>query len=237
VAKKAARASPPARRAAPNVEAPRPKRVEEGRRLTLKQEAFVRAYLETGNASEAYRKAYNVGGMSAANITTEAARLLQNPTIAPMVEAGREQLAAHHGVTAEMVIRELKRIATADIRKIVEWTGKEVREESKSGKITVRAANDVILKASSEIDDDTAAAISEIVLTKDGLRVKLWPKDAALTTLARHLGLMDDTREPGNITVQIVNFSTMPQPAPELARKEAPTLERMRTQQRGRGNG
>jgi hypothetical protein len=67
--------------------------------------------------------------------------------------------------------------------------------------------------------------------------VKLWPKDAALSTLSRILGLTDATGETGNITVQIVNFSTTPQPAPTLERKEAPTLERMRALQRGRGNG
>jgi phage terminase small subunit len=217
--------------------APPAKRAGKGRQLTPKQQMFVDTYLQTGNASEAYRRAYDATNMTSGTLRKEAGRLMEHPLVASMVAEHREQLVAQHGVTAEMVIRELKRIATADIRKVVEWSGKEVREEQKNGKIVVRAANDVLLKASDEIDDDTAAAISEITLTKDGLRVKLWPKDAALTTLARHLGLMDDTREPGNITVQIVNFATAPQPAPALEQKEAPTIERMRALQRGRGNG
>jgi phage terminase small subunit len=235
---KVTKKAPPAKRGPRKAESAGPPRAEKERRLTPKQEAFIGAYLANGcNASAAYREAYGAEKMNQPTVAREASRLLQHPLVAPMVAEHREKLATNHGVTAEMVIRELKRIATADIRKVLEWTGREVREEQKNGKVIVRAANDVILKASSEIDDDTAAAISEIVLTKDGLRVKLWPKDAALTTLARHLGLMDDTREPGNITVQIVNFSTMPQQVPALEAKQAPTIERMRALQRGRGNG
>ena len=94
------------------------------------------------------------------------------------------------------------------------------------------------LRGSDEIDDETAAAIAEVVQTKDGARVRFHDKAAAIAQLTRILGLTDDTRESGNITVQIMNFSTMPQPVPPLERKEAPTIERMRSQQqRGRGNG
>jgi phage terminase small subunit len=208
-----------------------------GSKLTLKQESFAHAYLETGNATVAYRRAYNAGGMSDVAIRSEAGRLLKNELVAAAVAAGREKLAAQHGISTDMVVRELKRIAFFDIRKLVEWSGEQVREEQKNGKVVVRGRNDVLLKASSEIDDDTAAAISEIVLTKDGLRVKLLPKDSALATLTRILGLTEDTRESGNITVQIVNFSSEPQQVPTLERKEMPTLERMRAMQRDRSNG
>jgi phage terminase small subunit len=225
VATKKAPATPPARR------------VGKAQQLTPKQTAFIHAYLETGNASEAYRKAYDASAMSAGSLRKEAGRLLEHLRIAPVVAAEREKLAAQHGVSAEMVIRELRRIATADIRKIVEWSGREVREEQKNGKVVVRGANDVLLRGSDEIDADTAAAIAEVVQTKDGLRIKFHDKVAALDKLARHLGLMDDTHEPGSITVQILNFATTPQQVPTLERKQAPTIERMRALQRGRGNG
>ena len=46
-------------------------------KLTPKQEAFCLAYLETGNASEAYRRCYNTStNMAAATVNREAARLL-----------------------------------------------------------------------------------------------------------------------------------------------------------------
>ena len=42
-------------------------------KLTPKQEAFVLAYIETGNASEAYRRAYNAENMSERSFTTKPA--------------------------------------------------------------------------------------------------------------------------------------------------------------------
>src|SRR5262249_20013414 len=54
-------------------------------RLTAKQEAFILAYLETGNASEAYRRAYNASGMNAATINREAHSLLEHPKVAPRI--------------------------------------------------------------------------------------------------------------------------------------------------------
>jgi len=237
--KKAGASTPPAKRAAPKAEVTGPERGEKERRLTLKQEAFCREFLANGgNASEAYRNAYDASGMSAGAIATEAHRVLQNPQVSRMIADEREKLAKSYGVDANRIVKELARIALADVRKAVTWSGKEHREETKGGKVIMRAANDVLLRGSDELDDETAAAIAEVVQTKDGARVRFHDKAAAIAQLTRILGLTDDTRESGNITVQIMNFSTMPQPVPALERKEAPTIERMRAQQqRGRGNG
>jgi Terminase small subunit len=49
--------------------------------LSAKQEAFALAYLETGNASEAYRRAYNASKMQPGTVNREATRLLANPLI------------------------------------------------------------------------------------------------------------------------------------------------------------
>ena len=45
-------------------------------KLTIKQEAFARAYVETGNASEAYRRAYNAENMKQESIAVRACELL-----------------------------------------------------------------------------------------------------------------------------------------------------------------
>ena len=55
--------------------------------LTPKQEAFVQAYLTTGNASEAYRQAYDAGGMKGATINRNAKALLENNKIAARLSA------------------------------------------------------------------------------------------------------------------------------------------------------
>ena len=49
--------------------------------LTIKQNTFAMAYIETGNASEAYRRSYDAGDMSPHSIEVEASRLLQNPEV------------------------------------------------------------------------------------------------------------------------------------------------------------
>lgn len=75
--------------------------------LTPKQEAFALAYVETGNASEAYRRAYNAENSSPETVKVEASRLLDNPNVAltvlKMQEAARERTL----VTIESLTREL----------------------------------------------------------------------------------------------------------------------------------
>jgi phage terminase small subunit len=50
--------------------------------LTVKQERFAHAYLECGNGSEAYRKAYDCKNMSNEAMKVEAYRLRKRPHIA-----------------------------------------------------------------------------------------------------------------------------------------------------------
>lgn len=72
-------------------------------KLTAKQEAFCLAYLETGNASEAYRRAYNAEKMKPETVNRTAKELLDNPKIAaslaelrrPAVEAAQITLESH----------------------------------------------------------------------------------------------------------------------------------------------
>lgn len=71
--------------------------------LTAKQERFVVAYLETGNASEAYRRAYDAGAMKPASVNRMAHELLLNLKIAsriaelrqPVVDAAQVTLSTH----------------------------------------------------------------------------------------------------------------------------------------------
>lgn len=63
--------------------------------LTQKQEAFALAYVETGNAAEAYRRAYDVDPSKQSNswIYVEACQLLDNPKVAIRVEALQQEAA------------------------------------------------------------------------------------------------------------------------------------------------
>ena len=75
--------------------------------LTPKQEEFCRAYVETGNASEAYRRAYNPNGKPE-TVARSAHELLGNPKVTARVAELREPLATAHNVTVASLIAELE---------------------------------------------------------------------------------------------------------------------------------
>ncbi len=77
---------------------------------------------------------------------------------------------------------ELAKIGFTDIRKAVKW-GESVALPGEDGS-EVYVAHDVGLLSSTDIDDDTAVAISELCKTKDGNAIKFYDKRAALAELA-----------------------------------------------------
>ena len=77
------------------------------KKLTAKQEAFVSAYLETGNASEAYRQAYDAEKMSQEALHVAACRLMQNPNVTLRIEASYAKVRAKAELTALDILNEL----------------------------------------------------------------------------------------------------------------------------------
>ncbi len=70
--------------------------------LTPKQEAFCLKYVETGNASEAYRQAYAVGdGTKPATVNRKAKECLDNGKITARVEQLQQRAQAKHDITIE----------------------------------------------------------------------------------------------------------------------------------------
>lgn len=62
--------------------------------LTQKQEAFCVAYIETGNAAEAYRRAYDVKALTShSTIYVAASELMRNPKIKVRVQQLQDQAA------------------------------------------------------------------------------------------------------------------------------------------------
>lgn len=75
--------------------------------LTPKQEAFVAAYLETGNATEAYRRSYDCSGMKDPTINRAAKELLDNPKIATRLGVLQERAAAKVVLSRAWVLEQL----------------------------------------------------------------------------------------------------------------------------------
>jgi phage terminase small subunit len=76
--------------------------------LTPKQENFCLAYLETGNASEAYRRAYKADKMTANSVSVTAKQLMNNPKIASRLAELREPILKRHATTVDDLIKELE---------------------------------------------------------------------------------------------------------------------------------
>ena len=75
--------------------------------LMLKQEAACWAYVETGDKSEAYRRAYNIANMKPATVYRLAKRLFDQAKIGTRVEALQAKHRRAHDVTVASLTAEL----------------------------------------------------------------------------------------------------------------------------------
>ena len=78
-------------------------------KLTPKQEAFCLAYIELGNASEAYRRCYDVSETTQNEVIwVKACELLKNGKVAVRVLQLKEEHAKRHAITVDSLTDMLK---------------------------------------------------------------------------------------------------------------------------------
>ena len=78
-------------------------------KLTPKQEAFAMAYIETGNASEAYRTAYDVSkNTTESSIWVNASKVKNNNKVALRIKALQELAQERHSITIDSLTDELE---------------------------------------------------------------------------------------------------------------------------------
>lgn len=76
--------------------------------LTPKQETFCQEYINTGNASEAYRLAYRTESMKPATVNRKAKELQDNGKITARLSDIRGALATRHRITLDSLLDELE---------------------------------------------------------------------------------------------------------------------------------
>lgn len=76
-----------------------------GKSLTVKQENFCNYYIESGNASEAYRRAYSCRKMRDKQVWEESCKLLSNPKVAQRVKGLQEEQKKKSDITKEEIIK------------------------------------------------------------------------------------------------------------------------------------
>jgi len=76
-------------------------------KLTVKQEKFCKSFIETGNASEAYRRSYDCKNCNGPTINRNAVALLDNAKIATRIGEIELLLQKKFEVTVESLSKEL----------------------------------------------------------------------------------------------------------------------------------
>lgn len=80
--------------------------------LTPKQEKFCLEYIETGNASEAYRRSYDAENMKPESVNRKAKELMDNVKITARLERARQAVAEKAEISRAWVLERL--VANAD---------------------------------------------------------------------------------------------------------------------------
>jgi len=160
-----------------------------------KHELFAQELAKGSPASQAYVSA----GYSKND--GNASRLNGNEKVRARVDELLTASAEKAGVTISRIVNELAKIGFSDIRKAIKW-GDGVAVFDDDGNVQI--SNGVALVGSDAIDDDAAGAVAEVSQTKDGLKLKMHDKRAALVDLGRHLGMFGSDATSANVTIKVI---------------------------------
>ncbi len=168
----------------------------QSKKLPDRELAFVRAYLAGPTRGRALQSAHAAGFSE--NDTGIGTTLLQRPRVRRAIDKRLRRA----DVRVDRVLAELTRIAYSDMRNYADW-----------------GPDGITLKSSEELSDLEAAAVAELseTTTKEGgsVKFKLHDKMAALTTLAKHLRIVDgdgvgDAQRPLAIQINITAPGALP---------------------------
>lgn len=164
-----------------------------------RHERFAQELAKGKSATDAYSAAGYVGDRTAAS------RLSTNVNVQARVAEILARGAERAAITEEMVLRELGKIAFADIRKAVRWGRSPIDTESENASPNGLGIYPVELVPSEEMDDDTAGAVAEVSLTQTGIKIKMHDKKAALVDIGKHLGMFVERTENININHDVTD--------------------------------
>ena len=130
---------------------------EQKSKLTEKQEAFCRAYIETGNASRAYRQCYDASKMSEACVNVKACELLKSGKVSVRVQELRQPIIKKHNITVDSLIAELEEARMAALTAETPQSGAAVSATMSKAKL-VGLDKQVI-----ETKEDLSSAINKLI--------------------------------------------------------------------------
>ena len=156
-------------------------------KLSVKQENFCNYYIECGNASEAYRRAYSCSNMKDESINRKAIELLNNGKITARVKELQEELKKKSDITKEEVLSMLKNFMYADIRNF----------------LTIKNGN-VIFKDSEDWTDEMAMQVESVKQGKEAIEIKLNGRTWTIQRICKMLGF----DSPQDVNVNMISPMT-----------------------------
>lgn len=160
-------------------------------KLTQKQEMFCLVYIKTGNASEAYRQAYNTSRMKPETVSRNAKALLDNNKIATRVEELNQSAVTDSVMTRQEALERLSGFARTDLADLIEF-GEHEGGEDDDGKPVIQATWRI--KDSAMQDPAKMAAIAELAAGRDGIKIKTHSPLQAMQQLAKMQGWESATK-------------------------------------------
>ena len=139
--------------------------------LTVRQEKFVNRYLECGNASEAYRYAYDCSKMKDKTVWEKASTMLSKDKVKARVDQLQAELQKVSDITKERILTELEAILDARITDYLEFDGRVIR-----------------FKDFKTLTDKQVKAIESIKEGKNGIELKLHGKSWSIERICKMLG-------------------------------------------------
>ena len=147
-------------------------------KLTVKQEKFVRAYVESGNATQAYIEAYSTKNMKQATINNNAYMLLNKSDIKASVKKLKSKLRNKDIITKEEMLQTY-----AEMYKVNPLDYMTVKNDDGEQK--------VIIKDLDSLTEAQQKCIKGIKQTRNGVELELYSKAEIGDRIAKMLGLND----------------------------------------------
>lgn len=160
-------------------------------RLTAKQENFCLAYLETGNASEAYRRAYSAEKMKPETIHKRASELLADGEVSGRIAELQQAAASAAVMSRQEALERLSGFARIDLADLIEFAEHEVGVDENGQSIIQTAWR---IKDSAMQDPKKLAAIAELSAGRDGIKIKTHSPLQAIQQLAKMQGWESATK-------------------------------------------
>lgn len=150
-------------------------------KLTIKQEKFCNKYLECGNASEAYRYAYDCSKMGDETIWKRSGELLQNGAVAGRIDYLKNNLAEAAGISALQIIREHQKIAFSDATRVRNgWMSlKDFEDLTDDEKACIKSVETKQTKRSTPMGDE---------VIDEQVKITCYDKQKALDSIVNMLG-------------------------------------------------